>query len=644
MTFLFTDVEGSTRKWEEHGEAMRLALRTHDLVVRTAVEENGGVVFTTAGDAFCSAFSRPVAALAASIAIQKVLSAQKWGEVRSLRVRAAIHSGVADERDGDYFGPPLNRCARVLALGHGGQILVSTTAAHLLMADLPPDTTLEDLGEHKLKDLDRVERVFQVNHPDLESEFAPINAHSRLPVGADLLATGRAAHAAQAWPESYEALKAAGEEMDLSSEDLKRLGEAAYWSGHIDDAVTSKERAYAKLVGEGQTGAAALVALDLAYLYKYRLAGAVSKAWVARAQRLLAGRPEVTEAKGYLLRWQCVTAFEGEGDPEKALELADETIAIGVELGDRSIEALGLMDKGRILVSLGRVNEGMELVDESMIAVVAGEVDPDATGRNYCNMLAVCDLTADYGRAREWSQAAEAWCRSHSDSAYPGICRIFKAELRWLHGEWDAATGDLQRAIDELTGFTPIIGAALYQIGEVELRAGKLPEAEEHFNQAHEHGYTPLPGMARLRRRQGDAGAAKQLLLDALGGNMPRLQRAKLLPELIDTELELGQLDEARAYLEELEQVGDLCNSPAMRAEAADRRAAILIVEGAPSDAISDLRTAIHLWNELQMPYEAAGTRRRLGEAHRTLGNDAAAAMEIGTAEKTLRRLSESQA
>lgn len=640
VTFLFTDVEGSTRKWEAHGEDMREALTTHDRIVRSAIEVNGGSVFTTAGDAFCSAFSLPVSALAASIAIQRDLSSEPWGSVGSLRVRAAIHAGVADERDGDYFGPSLNRCARLLSLGHGGQILVSSAAAHLLMGGLPQAATLRDLGEHELKDLDRPERVYQVAHPDLEAEFPPLASLDRS--GSALLAMGRAAHSARSWAECFQAFRSASEEVELDSHDLKLAGEAAYWSGHIDDAITFKERAFGKLVSEDHTDTAAIIALDLAFLYKYRLAGAVSKAWASRAQRLLTG-PEVTEAKGYLLRWQTVIAFESEGDPEKALALADETIAAGIELGDRSIEALGLMDKGRILVSMGRVEEGMELVDESMIAVVAGEVDPDTTGRNYCNMLAVCDLTADYGRAREWSEAAESWCKQHSDSAYPGICRIFKAELRWLKGEWHAATGDLKRAIDELHGFTPIIGAALYQIGEVELRAGNLDDAEEHFNQAHEHGYPPMPGIARLRRLQGDPHAAQQLLLDALAGNVPRLQRTKLLPELIDTALELGLTEDAKGHLAELEEVAELCRSTALRAQAADRQAALRMSEGETADAIADLRKAIDYWTQLQMPYEAAESRRRLGAAHRISGNEAAAVMEIEAANKTLSRLSTPQ-
>ncbi|MDA2979503.1 MAG: hypothetical protein O3B42_07065 [Actinomycetota bacterium] len=298
------------------------------------------------------------------------------------------------------------------------------------------------------------------------------------------------------------------------------------------------------------------------------------------------------------------------------------------------------MDKGRFLVAMGHVEEGMVLVDESMVAAVAGELDPDATGRNFCNMLSVCDQVADYERAAEWSDAAEEWCNQHSDSAYPGICRIFRAELKWLRGDWSAATDDLRRAMDELTGFTPIIGAAFYQIGQVELRAGRFESAGEMFFSAHEHGFSPLPGMAALRLTEGNPEAAEQLLLDALVRNPLPLDRAKYLPTLVDTEIALGNLVEARTFLAEFEEAAELCSSSAMRAEVADRRAAMAMIDGRGDDAVRELLKAIKAWTGLQMPYEAAQSRLRLGDAHLASGNVAAASMETDSANATLRRFS----
>jgi class 3 adenylate cyclase len=123
VTFLFTDVEESTRRWEAHADTMKGAMARHDKIVRTSIESNGGAVFTTAGDAFCSAFSTPQNAVSAAVDAQIQLGTEEWGEVAPFRVRMALHTGMADERDGDYFGPPLNRCARLLSIGHGGQFL-----------------------------------------------------------------------------------------------------------------------------------------------------------------------------------------------------------------------------------------------------------------------------------------------------------------------------------------------------------------------------------------------------------------------------------------------------------------------------------------------------------------------------------------
>jgi predicted ATPase/class 3 adenylate cyclase len=171
ITFLFTDVEGSTKLWEGRRTDMAAALQRHDTMLRDCVEGAGGLVFKSVGDAFCAAFQRAHDGLAAALAAQRALSAEPWPQDCMIRVRMALHTGEADERDGDYFGPTLNRVARLLAAGHGGQVLVSLPCAELLRDSLPPDVRLVDLGEHHLKDLSRAERIFQVATADLPDAF-----------------------------------------------------------------------------------------------------------------------------------------------------------------------------------------------------------------------------------------------------------------------------------------------------------------------------------------------------------------------------------------------------------------------------------------------------------------------------------------
>ena len=180
-TFLLTDIEGSTRLWQEHRAAMATALEAHDALLRAAVEEAGGTVVKTTGDGLLAAFDRPEAALAAAAAAQRRLDAQAWPATGALRVRMAIHSGSAEVRDGDFFGPALNRVARLMAIGHGGQVLVSSTTSALAADALPPDSELLDLGEHQLRDHPRPERVHQLAAPGLRRDFPPLRTVSEHP-------------------------------------------------------------------------------------------------------------------------------------------------------------------------------------------------------------------------------------------------------------------------------------------------------------------------------------------------------------------------------------------------------------------------------------------------------------------------------
>jgi predicted ATPase/class 3 adenylate cyclase len=174
VTFLFTDIEGSTRLWEQHPDVMRLALARHDALLHAAIETNGGTVFKTMGDAFCAAFANALDAIAAALAAQRALHDEPWGQIGTVRVRMALHAGTAEERGGDYFGPPLNRVARLLAAGHGGQILLSSSAQQQFGDRLSDGFCLRDLGEHRLKDLIEPEHVFQLVHRDLLQEFPPL--------------------------------------------------------------------------------------------------------------------------------------------------------------------------------------------------------------------------------------------------------------------------------------------------------------------------------------------------------------------------------------------------------------------------------------------------------------------------------------
>jgi predicted ATPase/class 3 adenylate cyclase len=180
VTFLFSDIEGSTSRWDADRQAMAEALARHDALMRATLEARGAYVFKTIGDAFCAAFATAPGAIAAAFDAQRALDAEDFSAVNGLRVRMALHTGTADERDGDYFGPTVNRVARLLAIGHGGQVLLSGISADLLRHEMPPQSSLRDLGEHRLKDLAHPERVYQLVASDLQESFPPLRSLDHL--------------------------------------------------------------------------------------------------------------------------------------------------------------------------------------------------------------------------------------------------------------------------------------------------------------------------------------------------------------------------------------------------------------------------------------------------------------------------------
>ena len=183
VTFLFTDVEGSTRLWEQFPDAMGQALARHDDLLRQAIEQHGGRIIKYTGDGVHAAFDTAVNGITAALAAQQRLYGAAWDEIgpQRLRVRMGLHTGEAEERSGDYFGPALNRAARLMSVAHGGQTLLSATAAGLVRDQLPEAASLRDLGEHRLRDLIRSERIYQLLHPALPSVFPPLRSLDAFP-------------------------------------------------------------------------------------------------------------------------------------------------------------------------------------------------------------------------------------------------------------------------------------------------------------------------------------------------------------------------------------------------------------------------------------------------------------------------------
>ncbi len=463
-------------------------------------------------------------------------------------------------------------------------------------------------------------------------EGPPAPLATETPLREDLRAAGRAAFARHAWRQAFEALSQAQQEEPLGVEDVERLAESAWWIGRIDECIAARERAYAAYLDQGKPRSAAAVAVRLAEDFFRRQAKSLGNGWLKQAERVLQDVPECLE-HGALLRLHAVLALD-EGDVDKALGLARRTLDLATRFHDRDLHALALHDIGRMLVSQGDLAQGMALIDEAMAAAVGGEIGPEVTGRIYCNMLGTCEKLADYQRAAEWSEAAHRWCEQHTESGFPGICRVHRAELMRLRGAWSNAETEALRASQELQGFYHIAaGEAFYEIGEIRLRMGDLKRAEEVFRQAHELGREPVPGLALLRLAEGKVDAAR-VLIDRALADRPEgsLERARLLPARIQIALANDELDLARGAATELDAIATAYGSTALKASAAQARGALQLAEGAGEAAVPALRRACKLWQEVQLPYETASARLLLARAYRATGAVEDAELEVQAA------------
>jgi DNA-binding winged helix-turn-helix (wHTH) protein len=455
----------------------------------------------------------------------------------------------------------------------------------------------------------------------------------------DTLDRARTAFAQAEWRTACDLLASLDRERELAPDDLERLAEAAWFLMDIKTCVRARERAYRAYVGKGDLRGAGRVALALAEDYFHGLARAVGQGWLRRAERHLDALHDAAET-GWLHRLRSVVAL-AERRLGDALAAADRALEIARRSGDADLEALALQDRGRILVGLGRVAEGMADVDEAMTAVAAGELTPHTTGRTYCNMITMCDQLGDIGRAVEWQQVTERWSAPHANSGFPGICRVYRAGILRLRGALPDAEREARRAAEELANFlADIAGEAFYELGAIHLCAGDLHAAGAMFAEGHARGREPQPGLALLRLAEGDRDAARSMIEYALRDpHVPVLDRAKLLPAFVEIMVRCGALDAAADGVVELETITETYTSPALAASASVARGELELARGRPDEAALHLRRARRTWLDIDMPFELARTRLLLARAYRTLGQVDEATLEERAGRATLERI-----
>ncbi len=457
----------------------------------------------------------------------------------------------------------------------------------------------------------------------------------------DSLEAGRDAFRRNAWEEAFRLFKDAERSGTLGAEDLEMLGQSAWWIGRPEDAIDARERAHTAYMAGGNRPRAALMALQLGMDYFQKLSHSISSGWFRKAEQILEEEPQSVE-HGYYARLRGMRAIQMEGEPEVGLKYAQQALDIGTRFGDRDLQALALMDQGQALVAQGKVREGQDLMDEAMVATVGGELGPFTTGVIYCNMIGTASKLADYRRAGEWEEAARRWCERQSINGFPGVCRVHRAEVMRLRGALAEAEEEARRASVELREYNMLrfVAEAFYEIGEIRLRMGDLPAAEEAFHQAHELGREPHPGLALLRLAQGNVQSAVAAMNRALADAPPdRLRRAKLLPAQVEVTLAAGDLDSAGAAAAELTSIADEYGSRALQGAAACAAGAVQLAEGNATEALKSFRRGRQLWEEVDAPYELATARLCLAQAYLATGDQEAGALELRAARSLFDRL-----
>jgi tetratricopeptide (TPR) repeat protein len=386
----------------------------------------------------------------------------------------------------------------------------------------------------------------------------------------DDLEHGRESYARRVWADAYESLSRADQAAPLGADDLELLARSAYMLGRDDDYVSALERAYHAYLDVGDSPRAARCTWWVGHNLMFRGETAPARGWFARGERLLEREERDCVERGYLL---IPVLFQLGPDYEAVYATAAEAAAIGERFGDHDLVAIALMEQGHARVKQGRTEEGLRLVDETMVAVTAGELSPIVAGIVYCNTIAFCRDVYELRRAREWTVALTRWCEQQPDMvAHRGLCLVHRAEIMTLGGAWGDALEEARRVGERFTEGVlnqRALGHAAYRQGEVHRLLGDFASAEAAYVEASRFGREPQPGLALLRLVQGTRDAAAAAIRRAISETTQPLKRAALLPAYVQIMLATGDVEAAGTACRELEEIAERQGSEMLHAMAA---------------------------------------------------------------------------
>ncbi len=458
--------------------------------------------------------------------------------------------------------------------------------------------------------------------------------------GAEALQRGREAYARQAWSAAFALLSAADRDRLLEYADLERLAETAYLLGRNNDVADLLARAHSAALRLRQPVRAARHAFWLGFGLLDQGEIARAGGWLARAARLLdEGQHDCVE-RGYLLVPGALQSLDS-GDPQAANAAFDEAARIANRFSDPNLAMLARLGRGHALIRLGDTERGVALLDEAMVAVTEDQVSPMVVGIAYCGVIETCHEIFDLRRAQEWTAALTRWCERQPDLVpFRGQCLLYRAELMQLHGAWQDASEEADRAFEQLSlPANQAVVEAVYRQAELHRLRGEFARAEAAYREATRRGRRPEPGLALLRFAQGRLDAAAAAIRRALDETPVRTARPALLDPYVDIAIASGDFDAARAATAELADIAGASGAPLLQAMAARSEGALRLADGDARSALGPLRRAHATWQSLDAPYEAARARVLVGIACRKVGDEDGAEMELDSARRVFAEL-----